>query len=204
MASPRSSSLAAVVLACLTATALVGCEKSVDQSATPAPVSAEVLPPAVGSTVPGLPALTSPVFGPDFAVTIADANLLDKAEAQLAPQKSSNGQVKAFAAGLVDAHDKLATSLQAAITATGQRIFAPDSLSDLGQTKVLLLSRQTGGAFDKAYLADAVASQTVFLSAVRDYARFGDTPALKKFAGAAVAGAEQRLQAAKTLQASLK
>lgn len=195
--------LAAAGLALSVAAGLAGCEKSVDQGPPPPPTSAD-LPPAVASTVPALPSLAAPAFGPDFVTTAQDANLLDQAEAQLAQQRSSDPRVKALAAQFADAHGKLASQLRAAAQAAGgARLYVADTPSELAQTKILLLGRQSGAAFDAAYLADAAELQQVFRDAVRDYARYGDTPSLRNFAAGAVAGAEQRLKAAQDLKAAL-
>ena len=94
------------------------------------------------------------------------------------------------------AHGKLAADLRRAVEASGSRIAAPDSpLRSSAQTKVLLLGRLDGAAFDKAYLADAAEIAGGVLNAVRDYARFGDTLALKAYAAGALRDAEQRMKA---------
>jgi putative membrane protein len=196
---PRLVAAAAVLL-------LSACEKPAGPAAASASAPAAVAASGtlVASALPALPTVTEPVFGPNFVTTAGTANLFEIDEGKLALDRSGNGQVKAFASLMIDAHTKSTAALQAAVEASGQTIDVPSALSDALQTKLGALTQTDAGAFDKTYMADQVAAHESALDALRIYALRGDMAPLKKFAADNVPIVEDHLARAKALQASLK
>jgi putative membrane protein len=192
---------AAVVLLCLSA-----CEKPAGPTgaaATAASAPAQA-PDSSGSVLPALPMIPNPVFGPDFVDTAGFGDLFEIAESRLALSRSTNAQIRDFATAMIAAHTRSTAALQAAVDASGETTELPTSLPDELQTKLAALTRASGGAFDKAYVADQIAAHTAALSAMRTYARRGDTPALKKFADGTAPVVADHLDRAKALQGSLR
>ncbi|MGI8841532.1 MAG: DUF4142 domain-containing protein [Caulobacteraceae bacterium] len=149
--------------------------------------------------------LTNPVFGPDFVDKAGSGDLFEITESKLALSRSTNPQVKDFAGAMIAAHTKSTAALQKAVDESGETVDLPTALPDDLQTKVAALTLiAAGSAFDKAYVADQIAAHQDALGALQNYARRGDTPALKTFAAAAAPVVADHLTRANTLQASLK
>jgi putative membrane protein len=202
-----ASRLAGASLAVLTASALAlaGCEKPADMSASGTPLPPpDTSAPAAASTLPDLPIMSVPSFGPDFVANIGSIDLLEVAEGKLALQKSTDERVRDFAELMIQSHGQSTTALTTAVKESGERIDMPERLTDTQQTKMLLLGRNSGPAFDKAYIIDQVDIQQQALKSLRAYAENGDSAALKKFAGGRTASVESHMAAAAALQAQLK
>ena len=207
MINPLHIAAAAVALLCLSA-----CEKPADPTGAAALTSSNAgqagdgaeSQQVVASALPALPILPNPVFGPDFVDMTGSGDLFGVTEGKLALSRSKSASVRDFATTMIAAQTKSTAALQAAVNASAENTDLPDVLPDELQTKVAALTRVAGGAFDKAYIADQVAANQGALTALRAYARSGDTPALKKFAAGAVPIVESQLTRAQALQATLR
>ena len=207
MTKPYAIAGAAVALLCLSA-----CEKPAGPPGAAALASSEAAKaaggaesqPLVASALPALPVVPDPVFGPDFVDTAGAGDLFEIAESRLALSRSTNAQVRDFATTMIAAHTKSIAALRAAVDASGETNDLPSILPDELQTKLAALTGTAGGAFDKAYVADQVAAHTGALSAMLNFARRGDTAALKKFAAEAAPIVADHLGRAKALQASVR
>ena len=201
---PSIAAAAAAALLCLSA-----CEKpagptgdaaSAASPAVQAPAAAAPDQPGP-SALPALPVLSNPVFGPDFIDRAGSSDLLEIAEGKLALSRSSNAQIRDFATMMIAAHGKSTAALQAAAEASGEAANMPSALPDDLQAKLAALTRSPAGAFDRAYVADQIAAHQDALSALKTYARDGDTPALKKYAAATAPVVQDHLAHAQALAA---
>ena len=202
MINPSRMVAAAVALLCLSAcekpAGPMGAAATVPPAAAQAPAAATPDQPGA-SALPALPLVPNPVFGPDFIDSAGSSDLLEIAESKLALSRSSNAKIRGFAAMMIAAHGKSTAALQAAADASGEAANMPSALPDELQAKLAALTRSPSGTFDRAYVADQIATHQDALSALKTYARDGDTPALKKFAAGAVPIVEDHLTRAKAL-----
>jgi putative membrane protein len=87
--------------------------------------------------------------GSEFAVSAADAGMMEVQLATLALSKASSSKVKDFAQMMLDDHTKANEELKA--LAQKKNITLPTSLSDKHQKKFNEMSEKTGADFDKEY-----------------------------------------------------
>jgi len=91
----------------------------------------------------------------EFAVTVADASMLEVQLGQLAQVNGSAPEVKKFGKEMIAAHTKAGEELKA--LALQKSISLPDALGEKSQKKYDDLAKKTGKDFDEAY-ADAMVS----------------------------------------------
>ncbi|WP_175842539.1 DUF4142 domain-containing protein [Burkholderia arboris] len=169
------------------------------QAQTPPASSVQVAP---GIVRPGTTAdeagMTQRPTGID-AEFVDKAGMLDKVErqaSQLALDRSSNPDVKAFARRMVDDHARIAGELRQ----LGAQKGVPVQARMLVDPAVTALRTQDGHAFDTAYVA--LAGPRAQESAIRLYeaeARNGRDPQLRAFAAGTLATLNAHLAAARQL-----
>ncbi|CAM2176207.1 putative membrane protein [Burkholderia latens] len=138
-----------------------------------------------------------------------DAEFVDKAgivgqtqlrASQLALDRSSNPDVKAFARKMLDDHDRMTAELRK----LGARKGLPVQAKMLVDPAVTALRARTGHAFDIGYVA--IAGPAAHESAIKLYeaeARDGRDPQLRAFAAAALPTLNAHLSAARALAKSV-
>src|SRR6185312_1533412 len=89
-----------------------------------------------------------------FAMEAAMGGMAEVKKGQLAVEKASNPDVKAFGQKMVDDHTKANEELKE--VASKESIDLPTSLDAKQQAMVDKLSKLSGAAFDKAYMKDMV------------------------------------------------
>lgn len=207
MINPSRMIASAVALVCLSAcekpAGPIGAAATASSAAAQAP--AAVTPDEAGaSALPALPLVPNPVFGPDFIDSAGSSDLLEIAEGKLTLSRSSNAEIRDFATMMIATHSKSTAALQAVADASGEAANMPTALPGELQARLTALTRSPTGTFDRAYMADQIATHQDALSALKNFARDGDTPALKKFAAGAAPVIEEHLTRARALQASLR
>jgi putative membrane protein len=90
-----------------------------------------------------------------FVKKAADGGMAEVALAKLAQTKASNAEVKAFAQKLEQDHSKANDELKT--LAQSKQVTLPNAPSKMHQTKEDKLSKLSGAAFDRAYIADMLA-----------------------------------------------
>lgn len=90
----------------------------------------------------------------DFAVEAGNGGMAEVAMAQLAQQKATNPDVKAFAAKMITDHTKANDKLMA--LAKQKSITLPAAVSNDEQKKMDDMSKKSGKDFDKAYVSEMV------------------------------------------------
>ena len=128
-----------------------------------------------------------------FVEKAAASDLFEIEAAKLAAKRSTNAQVKKFAAMMEKAHTKTTEDLKAAIAASGAALTPPTALPADLQDKLDDLNKADDKDFDKTYADDQVDVHQAALNLMQRYAQDGDTPAIKAFAAATAPKVQEHL-----------
>jgi putative membrane protein len=115
-----------------------------------------------------------------FTTQAAVGGMAEVELGKLALEKSSNPQVKDFAAMMVKDHGMANTELMA--IAQQKNITLPSTVDDEHKKKMDDLSKKTGADFDKAYVDAMVSGHKSTLKLMEDESRDGKDADLKAFA----------------------
>ncbi|MDB5007444.1 MAG: Membrane protein [Mucilaginibacter sp.] len=146
-----------------------------------------------------------------IAVTSDDAKFATKAAAggmaeveigKLAGQKTTNAQIKSFAAMMVTDHGKANDALMA--IAKTKNITLPATLDADHQKKMDDLSKLSGADFDKAYVDAMVDGHKKTLDLMKDEAKNGKDADLKAFAANTAPTVQMHLDAINKIHDSMK
>jgi len=135
-----------------------------------------------------------------FVAKAAASDMFEIEAAKLATKRSTNAEVKKFAAMMVTAHTKSTESLKAAIAASGAAITPPMALPEDLQGKLDDLTKADDKDFDKKYADGQVDAHQATLNLLQRYAQDGDTPAIKAFAAATAPTVQEHLNHAEGLK----
>jgi putative membrane protein len=115
-----------------------------------------------------------------FIMEAADGGMAEVQLGQLAVQKASNPDVKAFAQRMVDDHSKANDELKQ--IASDKGITLPDAISAKHNATITRLSSLSGADFDKAYVDDMLADHKKDVAAFKAEASDGKDSDVKQFA----------------------
>lgn len=135
-----------------------------------------------------------------FVEKAAATDLYEVEAAKLAAKRSTNAEVKAFAAMMEKAHAKTTEDLKAAIAASGATLTPPTALPADLQDKLDDLNKASNEDFDKTYADDQVDVHQAALNLMQRYAQDGDTAAIKAFAAATAPAVQEHLNQAEGLK----
>jgi putative membrane protein len=188
-----------IVGAALAALSLAACGPKTDETkgaATPAEQAA---------TPDANPAATVPTPSDEtkadvFVAKAAATDMYEVEAAKLVAKRSTNADVKAFAAKMGKAHTKTTEDLKAAIAASGAALTPPTMLPADLQDKLDDLTKADAKDFDKTYADDQVDVHQAALNLMQRYAQDGDTPAIKAFAAATAPAVQEHLNMAEGLK----
>jgi len=127
----------------------------------------------------------------------AASDLFEIQSSTLAQSRAQRPEVRQFAQMLVQHHQQTTAQLAAAATAAGTPP-TPD-LMPMQQQMMDELRGASGAGFDEVYLRQQVPAHEMALALHSNYARNGDTPALRAVASAAVPIIQQHLDQARRL-----
>ena len=178
--------------ACGQKTETQGAATPAEQAATPAAnPAATIITPA------------DEAAAPDFVAKAGASDMFEVEAAKVAEKRSTNPEVKKFAAEMITAHTKSTAALKKAIADSGQTALAPPAAlpADL-QGKLDDLTKADN--FDVAYLDNQVDAHQSALNLMQRYAQDGDVPAIKAFAAATAPVVQQHYDHAKTLRDAVK
>ena len=116
----------------------------------------------------------------DFAVEAANGGMAEVQLGQLAQQKATNADVKAFGAQMVKDHSQANDKLMA--LAKQKNITLPASIGNDMQKKMDDLSKKTGKDFDKAYVEAMVADHDKDVKLFEEESKSGKDADVKAFA----------------------
>ena len=185
--------------AAVAALSLAACGQKADETkgaATPAEQAA---------TPDANPAATVPTPADEtkadvFAAKAADSDMFEIEAAKLAAKRSTNPEIKKFAAAMEKAHTATSAELKTAIAASGATITLPTALSEDMQGKLDDLNKADAKDFDKKYADSQVDAHQAALNLLQRYAQDGDTAAIKAFAAATAPKVQEHLNMAEGLK----
>ena len=164
--------------ACIAALSLAACGPKADPAATAAPAEQAMVP----APAPAAPAVVT--MASDFVPMAAASDMFEIEAAKVAQSKSTNAEVKKFAAEMIAAHTKSSADLKKAIADSGQTMTPPTTLPADKQAMLDGLKAADAAGFDKMYVDGQVAAHQEALDLMQGYANGGDVPAIKAFATA--------------------
>jgi putative membrane protein len=135
-----------------------------------------------------------------FVEKAAATDMYEIEAAKVAAKRSTNAQVKKFAAMMEKAHTKTTEDLKAAIAASGAALTPPAALPADLQDKLDDLNKADDKDFDKTYADDQVDVHQAALNLMQRYAQDGDTAAIKAFAAATAPAVQEHLNEAEGLK----
>jgi putative membrane protein len=137
-----------------------------------------------------------------FATAAANGGMAEVALGKLAQQKTTNAQIKDFAAMMVTDHSKANDELMA--IAKSKNITLPATVDADHQKKMDDLSKLTGKDFDKAYVDAMVDGHKKTLSLMQNEAKNGKDADLQAFAGKTAPTVQMHLDAINKIHDSMK
>jgi len=141
---------------------------------------------------------------PDFVNAAASTDMFEIQAAKIAEKRSTNADVKAFAAMMIHDHTQSTAALKAAIAASGQPLTLPIDLPGDKKAKIDELSAAAPADFDKTYIDSQIMAHQDALSVMQAYAANGNTPALKDFAAKIAPVVQMHLSKASSIKDAMK
>lgn len=140
----------------------------------------------------------------DFVKNAAMAGMFEIQSSQLALNQSQNSDVKSFSQQMISDHTKISDDLKSVLSqSSAPNMVLPAQLDDKHQGMLDHLQKVAGTGFDHDYAKDQIAGHEEAVSLFKDYAKSGDDPKLKDFAGQTLPTLQMHLEHAKALQSTL-
>lgn len=136
-----------------------------------------------------------------FAMKAAQGGMAEVKLGQLAADKASNPDVKAFGQKMVDDHTKANDQLKS--VAGNENMTLPTDINAKDQAEYDKLSKLSGADFDKAYMKNMVKDHEMDVKDFQKEANSGKDPQLKSFASTTLPILQSHLQMAKETQAKV-
>ena len=132
---------------------------------------------------------------PSFATKAARGGLAEVQLGQLAAEKATDPDVKSFAQRMVTDHTKANDELQQLASSKGWTL--PSTLDAKARGTMAKLEKDTGAAFDRAYMNAMVADHNADVAAFRGYSKSGRDAELRSWAGSTLPTLEEHQKMAK-------
>ena len=129
-----------------------------------------------------------------FAINAAKGGMMEVEMGRMAAEKATSPDVKQFGQRMVDDHSKANDELKA--IASGKGMTLPAAVDAAGKAKMDKMSKLTGAAFDRAYMADMVKDHKKDVAEFRKEAKSGKDPDIKGFASKTLPTLEEHLKMA--------
>jgi len=178
---------------------LAACGKKVDDAAVNA-AGNEVAQQPDAHPAATIPTPANEAKAPDFVAKAAMSDLYEVAAAKIAQKRSTNAEVKKFAAEMIKAHTASTAGLKKAITAAGAAITPPADMDDHTKGQLDDLTKADAKDFDKKYMNDQVDAHQGALDLMQRYANDGDVAQIKTFANNTASVVQEHYDMAKTLR----
>ncbi len=136
-----------------------------------------------------------------FAMKAAQGGMAEVKLGQLAADKATNPDVKAFGQQMVDDHSKANNDLKSA--AESENMTLPTDVNAKQQAMYDKLSKMSGAAFDKAYVNDMVKDHEEDVKEFQKEASNGKDPKIKDFASTTLPVLQGHLSKIKGIQSSM-
>jgi putative membrane protein len=192
-----------IVSAAVLALSVAACDRKPTETKGAATPAEQAATPAAN------PAATIPTPSDETKATVfvskaAASDMFEVESGKLAQTRSTNPQVKAFAADMVKAHTATTTGLKAAIQGSGQAITPPAALPDDKRDALDDLTKADAKDFDRKYMEGQVDAHQAALNLLQRYAQDGDTAQIKTFAADTAPKVQQHYDRAKAIRDALK
>lgn len=136
-----------------------------------------------------------------FMTEAAQGGLAEVQLGQLATQKATNPDVKAFGQRMVDDHTKANDQLKS--IASQQNVTLPSSMNAKDQALYDRLSGMNGAEFDKTYIQHMVTDHKKDIAEFQKEANSGKDSAVKQFASSTVPTLQEHLKLAEQAQSKV-
>lgn len=136
-----------------------------------------------------------------FAMKAAQGGMAEVKMGQLAADKASNPDVKAFGQQMIDDHTKANNNLKS--IAQGENMTLPSDLNAKDQATYDKLSKLSGPEFDKMYVKDMVKDHEEDVKEFQKEAKSGKDPQMKNFASTTLPVLQGHLSKIKSIQMSM-
>ncbi|MBI5264717.1 MAG: DUF4142 domain-containing protein [Bradyrhizobium sp.] len=134
----------------------------------------------------------------DFVKQVAISDMFELESSKLAQQKG-NAQEKSFAQQMVTDHSKTTNDLKSMISSGKVKAALPTALDSSHQSKLDKLKGATGGDFSSNFNSYQVSAHEDAVSLFERYAKGGDDPELKDWAGKTLPTLRHHLEMAQEL-----
>jgi len=119
----------------------------------------------------------------DFVKEVAISDMFEIESSKLAAQNGQAAPVKSFASQMVTDHGKTSSELKAMVSGGKVKAELPTALDSSHQSKLDKLKGLKGADFDKQYVSDQQSAHKDAVGLFERYAKGGDNPELKGWAG---------------------
>lgn len=136
-----------------------------------------------------------------FAMKAAQGGMAEVKLGQLAVEKATNPDVKAFAQRMVDDHTKANDNLKS--VAAAENMTLPSDVNVKDQAEYNKLSQLSGTAFDKAYVNDMIKDHEMDIKDFQKEASKGKDRQLKAFASSTLPTLQSHLDSIKSIQSKV-
>jgi putative membrane protein len=161
-------------------------------------LSSPVLAESVGETTGVNSALGISPTTPDFVKEVATSDMLEIAAAKIAQDKGDAAEKK-FAAQMITDHSKTSSEIKALVSSGDVKADIPSVLDDSSQQKLDTLRRAKPADFAGDYDPMQVTAHKEAVSLIERYAKSGDNPKLKDWAGKTLPVLQHHLEMAEAL-----
>lgn len=138
-----------------------------------------------------------------FADAAAISDMYEVAAGRIARERSSNAQVKEFAAKMIAAHTRTTDELKSLLSTAHPDIVPPAHVDDRHQGMLDELRGAKAADFDGRYMAQQIDAHKEALILMKGYAKDGDTASLKKFATKTAPTIQSHLDMAQKIDSTL-
>lgn len=136
-----------------------------------------------------------------FATKAAQGGMAEVKLGQLAAEKGTNPDIKAFGQQMVDDHTKANDDLKS--TAEKEGLTLPSDVNGKQQAMYDHLSKLSGSAFDRAYINGMVKDHEEDVKEFQKEANAGKDPQIKDFASRTLPVIQGHLNKAKSIQSKM-
>jgi putative membrane protein len=136
---------------------------------------------------------------PDFVKEVATSDIFEIQSATLAQDKG-NAAEKSFAAQMITDHTKTSTDLKQLVSSGKVKAGLPTALDSSHQSKLDKLKNESGKDFSSDFDSDQVSAHNEAVSLFERYAKGGDNPDLKDWAGKTIPALKHHLDMAEGLK----
>jgi putative membrane protein len=177
-----------------------------DQASTTASSSSQPVAAAENATAGAVGAMSAAttVTAGGFVTAAATSDMFEIQAAKMAEQKSTNPDVKKFAAKMVHDHTASSNKLKALLAQGGINAALPTGLDERRKGLLDNLAKAGPTDFDKMYVHQQVDAHDEAVTLLKGFIDHGDNDALKGFATSILPTVQEHQAMAKQLQAAMK